>query len=83
MYRACMRHGITESPELVALFSRCSRLFRLPFIPIFVFDGPRRPTMKRGKVINGKAHWLEAPFQRMLDGFGFSWIIVRPWHPSF
>ncbi|KAJ7787514.1 hypothetical protein B0H14DRAFT_2399367, partial [Mycena olivaceomarginata] len=44
MYRACKRHGIAENPQLVALFARCSRLFRLPFIPIFVFDGPRRPT---------------------------------------
>ncbi|KAJ7462921.1 PIN domain-like protein [Mycena latifolia] len=49
MYRACALHGITESPQAVALFSRCSRLFRLPFIPIFVFDGPNRPSMKRGK----------------------------------
>ncbi|KAJ6481387.1 PIN domain-like protein, partial [Mycena vulgaris] len=77
MYRACMRHGITESPELVALFSRCSRLFRLPFIPIFVFDGPERPGMKRGKLINGNAHWLEGSFQEMLEGFGFDWITAR------
>ncbi|KAJ7691889.1 PIN domain-like protein [Mycena rosella] len=55
-------------------FSQCSRLFRLPFLPIFVFDGPEHPSMKRGKVINGNAHWLEASFQQMLDGFGFDWI---------
>ncbi|KAJ7095625.1 PIN domain-like protein [Mycena epipterygia] len=74
MYRACFRHGHTESPELVALFSRCSRLFRLPFIPIFVFDGPERPRMKRGRVIRGNDHWLTSSFQLMLDGFGFEWL---------
>ncbi|KAJ7318434.1 PIN domain-like protein [Mycena albidolilacea] len=77
MYRACNRHGITESPELVALFSRCSRLFRLPFIPIFVFDGPERPRFKRSKVIRGNDHWLTSSFQLMLDGFGFEWIMAR------
>ncbi|KAJ7089347.1 PIN domain-like protein [Mycena belliarum] len=76
MYRACYLHGNTESPELVALFARCSRLFRLLYIPIFVFDGPNRPAMKRGKVIRGNDHWLTGPFQQMLDGFGFAWIMV-------
>ncbi|KAJ7222390.1 PIN domain-like protein [Mycena pura] len=74
MYRATFRHGGTESPELVALFSRCSRLFRLPFIPIFVFDGPGRPSMKRGKLVRGNDHRLAHSFQLMLDGFGFEWI---------
>lgn len=76
MYRATFRYGSTESPELVALFSRCSRLFRLPFIPIFVFDGPQRPSMKRGKLVRGKDHQLAHSFQLMLDGFGFEWITV-------
>jgi Holliday junction resolvase YEN1 len=76
IYRACYRHGSLENPELVALFSRCSRLFRLPFIPIFVFDGPERPRMKRGRVISGNEHPLTRSFQRMLDGFGFDWITV-------
>ncbi|KAJ7796804.1 PIN domain-like protein [Mycena olivaceomarginata] len=74
MYRTCKRHGMTESPQLVALFVRCSRLFRLPFIPIFVFDGPRCPNVKRGKVIQGNDHPLMKSFQLMLDGFGFEWL---------
>ncbi|KAJ6533266.1 hypothetical protein B0H10DRAFT_2204768 [Mycena sp. CBHHK59/15] len=76
IYRACYRHGSTQSPELVALFSRCSRLFRLPFVPLFVFDGPNRPSMKRGKVVRGNDHWLTADFKRMLDGFGFKWAVA-------
>lgn len=77
MYRASNRHGNTENPELVALFSRCSRLFGLPFLPLFVFDGPERPRVKRGKVISGNNHWLATSFQQMLDGFGFQWITVN------
>ncbi|KAK7027188.1 PIN domain-like protein [Favolaschia claudopus] len=74
MCRACALHGNTESPELVALFGRCARLFGLPFIPIFVFDGPLRPSMKRGKIVKGNDHWLTKSFQLMLEGFGFDWI---------
>ncbi|KAJ7764067.1 PIN domain-like protein, partial [Mycena olivaceomarginata] len=77
IYRACRRHGSLERPELVALFSRCSRLFRFPFIPIFVFDGPERPRIKRGRVISANEHWLTGSFQQMLDGFGFDWITAR------
>ncbi|KAJ7309120.1 PIN domain-like protein, partial [Mycena albidolilacea] len=76
MYRACKRHGITESPQLVALFAWCSRLFRLPFIPVFIFDGPWRPNVKRGKVILGNDHPLTESFQLMLDGFGFEWLVA-------
>ncbi|KAJ7767356.1 PIN domain-like protein [Mycena olivaceomarginata] len=76
IYRTLYRHGSTKSPELVALFSRCSRLFRLPFIPVFVFDGPGRPSLKRGKLVKGNDHWLVQPFQQMLDGFGFMWIVA-------
>ncbi|KAJ6631659.1 PIN domain-like protein, partial [Mycena sp. CBHHK59/15] len=76
IYRACYRHGNNQSPELVALFSRCSRLFRLPFVPLFIFDGPNRPSMKRGKVIRGNDHWLTGDFKRMLDGFGFKWAVA-------
>ncbi|KAK6981426.1 PIN domain-like protein [Favolaschia claudopus] len=74
MCRACALHGNTESPQLVALFGRCARLFALPFIPIFVFDGPLRPSMKRGKIVKGNDHWLTKSFQSMLEGFGFDWI---------
>ncbi|KAF8150533.1 PIN domain-like protein [Mycena galopus ATCC 62051] len=76
IYRTLYRHGSTESPELVALFSRCSRLFRLPFIPVFVFDGPGRPSLKRGKLVRGNNHGLVGPFQQMLDGFGFEWMMA-------
>ncbi|KAK7053587.1 PIN domain-like protein [Favolaschia claudopus] len=74
MCRACALPGYTESPELVTLFARCSRLFGLPFIPVFIFDGPARPSIKRGKVVKGDDHWLTASFQSMIEGFGFYWF---------
>ncbi|KAF8214110.1 hypothetical protein K438DRAFT_1553805, partial [Mycena galopus ATCC 62051] len=49
MYCACNLHGTMQNPELVALFSRCSRFFRLPFILIFVFDGQGCLSTKHGK----------------------------------
>ncbi|KAJ7619593.1 PIN domain-like protein [Roridomyces roridus] len=77
MYRACaLQYGNAKGPALVQLFARCSRLFRLPFIPIFVFDGPARPKIKRGAVIRGNDHCLAESFQQMLDGFGFVWHIA-------
>ncbi|KAJ7822021.1 hypothetical protein B0H14DRAFT_2598822 [Mycena olivaceomarginata] len=55
---------------------------RLPFIPVFVFDGPGHPSLKRGKLVKGNDHWLVQPFQQMLDGFGFMWIVVLSYAPG-
>jgi len=43
----------------------------MPFLPIFVFDGPKRPKIKRGKAIGGKEHWLVNNLRAVLDAFGF------------
>ena len=47
-----------ENPELRTLFFRCTRLMTMPFLPLFVFDGPKRPEIKRGKRVSGKNHWV-------------------------
>ncbi|KAL2366522.1 hypothetical protein RJZ56_000567 [Blastomyces dermatitidis] len=39
------------NPELRTLFYRLVRLTGLPVHPLFVYDGPQRPTYKRGKLI--------------------------------
>ncbi len=36
-----------ENPELRTLFFRCARLMSVPFLPLFIFDGPKRPKVKR------------------------------------
>lgn len=76
IYRACYRHGRTKNPELATLFARCSRLLVLPIMPLFVFDGPNRPKIKRGKTVRGNSHWLTEGMKEMLDSLAFPWIDV-------
>lgn len=37
-----------ENPAVRVIFYRLCRLLTLPIIPVFVFDGPDRPKVKRG-----------------------------------
>lgn len=66
-----------ENPELRTLFFRCSRLLGVPLLPLFVFDGPKRPSMKRNKKISGKSHWLTDGMKNIIEAFGFEWHVVR------
>jgi Holliday junction resolvase YEN1 len=65
-----------ENPELRTLFFRCARLMHTPFLPLFVFDGPRRPAVKRGKKIGKDAHWLTTGMKNIIEAFGFEWRTV-------
>ncbi|TCD62246.1 hypothetical protein EIP91_007142 [Steccherinum ochraceum] len=62
-----------ENPELRTLFFRCTRLMKMPFLPLFVFDGDERPGEKRGKRISGKDHWMVQGMQSIIQAFGFEW----------
>ncbi|EPQ53590.1 hypothetical protein GLOTRDRAFT_63186 [Gloeophyllum trabeum ATCC 11539] len=62
-----------ENPELRTLFFRCCRLMNMPFLPLFVFDGPKRPSVKRGKRVSGNAHWLTTGMKNIIEAFGFEW----------
>jgi holliday junction resolvase YEN1 len=65
-----------ENPELRTLFFRCSKLLGIPLLPLFVFDGPKRPSMKRNKKISGKSHWLTEGMKNIIEAFGFEWHTV-------
>ena len=65
-----------ENPELRTLFFRCSKLLGVPLLPLFVFDGPKRPSIKRSKKISGKAHWLTEGMKNIIEAFGFEWHVV-------
>jgi Holliday junction resolvase YEN1 len=66
-----------ENPALRVLFYRLCRLFTLPIIPIFVFDGPDWPKVKRGiNVKTTKPHWLSTPLKKFIDAFSFFWYTV-------
>ncbi|EGN94841.1 hypothetical protein SERLA73DRAFT_30636, partial [Serpula lacrymans var. lacrymans S7.3] len=62
-----------ENPELRTLFFRCCRLMTTPFLPLFVFDGPKRPSVKRGKRVSGNSHWLTTGMKNIIEAFGFEW----------
>ncbi|KAI0341275.1 hypothetical protein BDW22DRAFT_343822 [Trametopsis cervina] len=62
-----------ENPELRTIFFRLTKLLQVPFLPLFVFDGPLRPEMKRGKLIDMKPSWMVEGLKTMIDAFGFEW----------
>ena len=50
---------------------------QVPFLPLFVFDGPLRPEIKRGKLIDTKPNWMIEGLKTMIQAFGFEWRTVR------
>ncbi|KXN86679.1 hypothetical protein AN958_09763 [Leucoagaricus sp. SymC.cos] len=62
-----------ENPVLRTLFFRCATLMKAPFLPLFVFDGPKRPEFKRGKKINKAGNKLIPGMKRIVEAFGFEW----------
>ncbi|KAK0228089.1 hypothetical protein IW262DRAFT_1455286 [Armillaria fumosa] len=71
MFATKYHHGQTKSAAQASLFKRLGRLFHLPVLPLFVFDGPKRPINKRKKKVNKTTDWLTADFKELLEGFGF------------
>ncbi|OBZ73129.1 Flap endonuclease GEN 1 [Grifola frondosa] len=65
-----------QNPELRTLFYRLARLFSLPLTAVFVFDGPNRPSIKRGKKVIKAQHWLTAGAMRLIGDFGFQWHLA-------
>ncbi|KAF8153351.1 PIN domain-like protein [Crassisporium funariophilum] len=65
-----------ENPALRILFYRLCRLMTLPIIPVFVFDGPDRPSVKRGAQVKRKPHWLSSPLKKLIEAFGFFWYMA-------
>ncbi|KAJ6577083.1 hypothetical protein B0H10DRAFT_2236119 [Mycena sp. CBHHK59/15] len=65
-----------ENPELRTMFFRCATLTHAPFLPLFVFDGPRRPNVKRGKNINRELHKLTSGMKEIVESFGFEWRVA-------
>ncbi|KAF4586433.1 XPG/Rad2 endonuclease [Pleurotus pulmonarius] len=59
------------NPELRQLMYRLANLSKLALTPIFVFDGPGRPHIKRGTNVIFKDHWLAEPFRELISAFGF------------
>ncbi|KAF8972940.1 PIN domain-like protein [Flammula alnicola] len=63
-----------ENPELRGLFFRLAALAKMSIIPLFVFDGRQRPSIKRGsKLGKSGSHGLSRQFKQFLDAFGMEW----------
>ncbi|KAK0205997.1 PIN domain-like protein [Desarmillaria ectypa] len=62
-----------ENPQLRTLFFRCATLLKYPILPLFIFDGPKRPNWKRGKKINRTANKLTTGMKAIIEAFGFEW----------
>ncbi|PBK86783.1 PIN domain-like protein, partial [Armillaria gallica] len=53
------------------------RLFHLPIIPLFVFDGPHHPAIKCKKMVKKTPVWLTKDFKWLLEGFRFSYWEIQ------
>lgn len=62
-----------ENPELRLIFFRCAALMRYAILPLFIFDGPKRPEWKRGKRINRSPNKLVTAVKAVVEAFGFEW----------
>ncbi|TKY89286.1 hypothetical protein EX895_001817 [Sporisorium graminicola] len=72
LYHAHQSSG-GANPSLRLLFYRLAKLLSLPVLPLFIFDGPSRPTWKRGKQVKGRQHAIEKPFTQLIEAFGYQW----------
>ncbi|KAF8955909.1 PIN domain-like protein [Flammula alnicola] len=62
------------NPAIRNLYNRLCRQLELPSVPIFIFDGLDRPSVKRGNTVKkSKSHHLTKHFQQLLEAFGFHW----------
>ncbi|KAL1727018.1 hypothetical protein EV714DRAFT_218167 [Schizophyllum commune] len=66
-----------ENPELRTLFFRCATLMHAPWLPLFVFDGPKRPSWKRGKRISKNNHALINGMKGIVEAFGYEWRMAQ------
>ncbi|KAF7983636.1 hypothetical protein HWV62_20576 [Athelia sp. TMB] len=65
-----------QNAVLQGLFWRLCHLLSMPVVSVFVFDGPGRPDVKRGKNVRGTPHWMTAGAQSLIKAFGFQYIIA-------
>nr|GAT54551.1 predicted protein [Mycena chlorophos] len=72
MYRA----AATPGSPVKRLFAWVERFSETPIVPVFVFDGEHRPNHKNGRRIRVQTHWLTAPFQKIIESFGFCWFMA-------
>lgn len=61
------------NPELRNLFHRVIRLLKVGSRPLFVFDGPKRPSVKRNVRIYRGENIITTQFKAIIEAFGAEW----------
>ncbi|KAJ7585012.1 PIN domain-like protein [Mycena floridula] len=74
IYRAQFHHR--SGGPLVAIYANVCKLLVMTVLPVFVFDGPQRPGVKRGKIVRGNPFAVERDFQTMLTALGLPFHIA-------
>ncbi|ODO03480.1 hypothetical protein L198_02327 [Cryptococcus wingfieldii CBS 7118] len=65
-----------ENPFLRTIFMKITALLRHPVIPVFVFDGPNKPNVKRNQRVTGNFGTHDnrsRQFKALLDSCGLEW----------
>ncbi|OCF44706.1 hypothetical protein I317_01395 [Kwoniella heveanensis CBS 569] len=65
-----------ENPFLRTIFFKITALLQQPVLPVFVFDGPNKPGVKRHGSVKGKfgtADHKSKQFKALLDACGLEW----------
>ncbi|ORX39699.1 hypothetical protein BD324DRAFT_586717 [Kockovaella imperatae] len=65
-----------ENPFLRTIFYKITSLLQQPVLPVFVFDGPNKPTHKRNQRVAGQfgtADHNSRKFKELLDICGLEW----------
>lgn len=73
----------SESPILLIFFRKLCGFLNAPVTLVFVFDGPHRPSTKRGKKVINRPLWITDYAKALIEAFGFYWHIVRMIHCYF
>lgn len=80
IYKQNYHSSQTKNAQLASLHANLHKILNMTLLPVFVFDGPSRPKVKRKKVVPGNSHWLENDFKELLTAYGFPFWVVRYFH---
>lgn len=59
------------------MFFKMCRLLKAPVTPVFVYDGPRREPLKRGRQVVTRPLWIIENVKSLVKAFGFHSHDVR------
>jgi len=71
-------HAQSHGGPLKIFFYKLCKILSSPAVAVFVYDGARRPSFKRGVKVNTlRESWWSDLSKRMIQDFGFHWHQVH------